>query len=150
MPKTRYVDLDGTLAFFDGWKGPTEIGAPVPVMVQKVKRWITEGDEVVIFTARINPDGHFTKPEECSAAKKAVEAWCVKFIGQHLKVTGEKGGDVIYDDRAERIQPNTGITPEETLLVTIRRMRNFKNHNDSGILDWVELLLKERIEQQNE
>jgi len=31
------VDLDGTLAHYDGWKGPTHIGAPIHKMVQRVR-----------------------------------------------------------------------------------------------------------------
>jgi len=46
------VDLDGTLATYGGWKGPDDIGAPVPAMMKRVKRWIGEGREVRIFTAR--------------------------------------------------------------------------------------------------
>jgi len=33
------VDLDGTLAVYDGWRGPEHIGPPVPAMVERVKRW---------------------------------------------------------------------------------------------------------------
>lgn len=29
------VDLDGTLAEYDGWKGSAHIGNPVPKMVEK-------------------------------------------------------------------------------------------------------------------
>lgn len=32
------VDLDGTLAEYDGWKGPDEIGAPVEPMVERRAR----------------------------------------------------------------------------------------------------------------
>ena len=46
------VDLDGTLAHYDGWYGPAHIGEPVPSMLQRVKSWLDEGVEVRIFTAR--------------------------------------------------------------------------------------------------
>lgn len=46
------VDLDGTLAHYDGWKGPEHIGAPIPAMVERVKAWLAEGKEVRISTAR--------------------------------------------------------------------------------------------------
>ena len=49
------VDLDGTLAQYDGFKGCTVIGDPVQVMLARVKKWISEGIEVRIFTARVNP-----------------------------------------------------------------------------------------------
>ena len=149
MPKTRYVDLDGTLAYFDKWKGPTIIGPPVPVMLEKVKKWLAQGDEVVVFTARIVPDGHFTKLEERDAAKKAVEDWCVKFIGQPMKVTGEKGGDAIYDDRAVCIEINLGLTSEEKLLSEIQSFRYVTDRSDTYILDAVIKRLKSRIRCQN-
>ena len=34
------VDLDGTLAEWDGWKGHEHIGPPIPAMLERVKRWI--------------------------------------------------------------------------------------------------------------
>lgn len=37
------VDLDGTLAHYDGWKGADHIGEPIPAMVERVKQWLSEG-----------------------------------------------------------------------------------------------------------
>ena len=149
--KTRYVDLDGTLAFYDVWRGPTVIGNPIPRMVQKVKGWLSNGDKVIVFTTRISPKSSFTKPEECAAAKKAVEEWCVKYIGVPLEVTSEKGFfDIVYDDKAEHIVPDTGKTSEETLLETILSLRKTKNSNDTGILDWIVRYLVDNVERQNE
>ena len=45
------VDLDGTLAFYQGWN-EGKIGDPVPVMLARVKGWLAEGVEVRIVTAR--------------------------------------------------------------------------------------------------
>ena len=45
------VDLDGTLATFDA-SDPDVVGPPIPAMVQRVKRWLQEGREVRIVTAR--------------------------------------------------------------------------------------------------
>ena len=49
------VDLDGTLAEYNGWQGPANIGAPIPAMVERVKAWLEEGRDVRIFTARVGP-----------------------------------------------------------------------------------------------
>jgi len=46
------VDLDGTLAFDEGWKGHQHIGPPIPLMLERVKRWLAMDIEVRIFTAR--------------------------------------------------------------------------------------------------
>lgn len=95
------VDLDGTLAFYDGWKGPQSIGDPVPSMLARVKVWIKDGIEVRIFTARA-----FT-PELIPF----VEVWLDKHGIGGLKVTNVKdfGMVELWDDRAIQIIPNTGI-----------------------------------------
>ena len=30
-------DLDGTIAYYDGWKGPEHIGEPIPSMIEILK-----------------------------------------------------------------------------------------------------------------
>jgi hypothetical protein len=47
------VDLDGTLAFHGEWLGHTYIGKPVPLMLDRVKQWLSQGTEVRIVTARV-------------------------------------------------------------------------------------------------
>ncbi|MFA5257654.1 MAG: hypothetical protein WC360_05830, partial [Opitutales bacterium] len=52
------VDLDGTLAYFNGWRGFGHIGKPVPGMKARVLEWIAQGFEFKIFTARASvPEG---------------------------------------------------------------------------------------------
>ena len=96
------VDLDGTLAEYHGWSGPNHIGAPVPAMLARVKRWLAEGREVRIFTARIASGDPF--------ARDAIEAWCVEHIGVRLEVTATKDLAMIelWDDRAVQVEANTG------------------------------------------
>jgi hypothetical protein len=45
------VDLDGTLAHYDVWKGPEHIGDQVVNMLERIKTWIENGNRVKIFTA---------------------------------------------------------------------------------------------------
>ena len=101
------VDLDGTLAFYDGWKGPLEIGEPVPLMVERVLRWLDEGRDVRIFTARVS------EPDEAQrvAIEDAVQAWCVQHLGRLLPVTCTKDFAMVelWDDRAVQVVPNTGL-----------------------------------------
>lgn len=96
------VDLDGTLAKMEGWNGPYEIGEPIPVMVDKVKKWIASGKTVKIFTARA-ADGD---PKTISAIKD----WCQQHIGTALEVTNKKDMNMIalFDDKAIRVEKNTG------------------------------------------
>ena len=81
------VDLDGTLAYCDTsrpWEGPHDIGSPIPAMLERVKRWLSEGREVRIVTARA---AHGT--EEYIAP---VREWCKQHIGQELPITCSKDG----------------------------------------------------------
>lgn len=97
------VDLDGTLAVYDGWRGIEHIGQPVPAMLARVKAWIAEGVTVKIFTARVYGSGR-------EDALPHIEAWMQKHIGMVLPVTNEKdyGMVELWDDRAIQIIPNTG------------------------------------------
>ncbi len=95
------VDLDGTLAEYDGWHGNGHIGQPVEEMVNRVKDWLDEGKTVKIFTARAS-NGEM--------AKRVVQQWCKKHIGQELEVTNVKdfGMTELWDDRAIQVVPNEG------------------------------------------
>lgn len=86
------VDFDGTLVKED------VIGYNVPVMpmVERVKQWLADGEEVVIFTAR--------------GWQKSVEDFCIKYFGRPLPVTNVKmrGMAEWYDDRAICVERDTG------------------------------------------
>ena len=98
------VDLDGTLARYDGWKGPQHIGEPIPAMLNRVKRWLSEGKDVRIFTARVCSNNPFKL-----TAIKAIEEWCKQHIGVILLITAEKDSNMIelWDDRCIQVIPNT-------------------------------------------
>ena len=105
------VDLDGTLAYYNGWKGPTHIGEPITPMVNKVKQLLQQGANVKIFTARVCS----AQPEtELAEAKEAIAQWTLQHIGKELEVTAEKDWNMIefYDDRAIHVQYNSGIIIE--------------------------------------
>ena len=95
-------DLDGTLAFYDHWRGDHHIGKPIPAMVQRLKKHLQRGDVCKIFTARASN----RNPETISL----IQDWTEKVVGQRLEVTCEKdfGCLRIYDDRAVQVIPNTG------------------------------------------
>ena len=117
------VDLDGTLAHYDGWKGAGHIGEPVPAMLERVKRWLAEGREVRIFTARVscpelplvnanNREARQARERRAQAyeAKRAIQAWCERHLGQRLNITNVKDYDMValWDDRAVQVIKNTG------------------------------------------
>lgn len=105
------VDLDGTLAYYDVWRGEEHIGALIPAMAERVRRWLDAGIEVRIFTARVTKrdDGGDVR------ARRAIEAYTHAHFGQTLKVTNVKDYGLIqfWDDRAVGVIPNTGI-PTDT------------------------------------
>lgn len=99
------VDLDGTLAHYEGWNGG-KIGRPVEAMVERVRTWLKLGLDVRVFTARV------AEPDEDERAEVvgAIEEWCEEHVGQKLKVTNVKDFSCIeiWDDRAVGVEENTG------------------------------------------
>ena len=124
------VDFDGTLAQYETWISAEHCDEPIEPMVERVKRWLAEGREVRIFTARVFPilaapvDSVATdwavldrvvslapsRWAEASAAVRAIRAWCRQHIGQELTITCVKDFAMIelWDDRAVQVRPNTG------------------------------------------
>lgn len=102
------VDLDGTLAFYEGWQGEDHIGAPIALMVERVKGWLAAGREVRIFTARCN-----NGPAQCTL----IDAWCEIHLGQVLPITATKDFHMteLWDDRCVQVQPNVGASQVEVL-----------------------------------
>lgn len=112
------VDLDGTIAFYDHWRGPHHIGEPIPAMLDRVKNWVAEGRDVRIFTARVdggtvalsmgNKDGE--QCQDISIVEKSIHEWCEKHVGKVLPVTCRKDYGMIelWDDRCVQVIPNTG------------------------------------------
>ena len=117
------IDLDGTLAEYDGFKGPGIIGEPVPRMVKLVKKFLAEGQEVRIFTARVYSNGSPNRTADARIAYEAILTWTEKHIGVPLKATCVKDYSmwVLYDDRAKQVVPNTGriIGDDDALLAAI-------------------------------
>lgn len=102
------VDLDGTLARFDGWKGHGHIGEPIAPMVDRVKAMLANGDEVRIFTARAFAG--LGDPHAMAEISAPIDAWCERHLGTRLKITCIKDYEMalLYDDRAVQVEHNTG------------------------------------------
>jgi hypothetical protein len=100
------VDLDGTLAHYPPGAGSV-IGAPIQPMVARVKRWLADGKTVKIMTARVSQsDGS----DDLSNTIKAIQSWCLQYIGQSLPVTCSKDYSMLelWDDRARQVDFNMG------------------------------------------
>ncbi len=105
------VDLDGTLAYYEGWKGAPHIGAPIAPMVDRVKGWLAAGKTVKIFTARMHGHGLPIVGGGFEDVRGPIERWCQLHIGQVLEITNVKDFGMIelWDDRAIQVESNTGI-----------------------------------------
>ena len=104
------VDLDGTLAHYDGWQGPEHIGDPIPPMAFRVRKWLEEGKDVRILTARVSHDGTPQRVLDAELARLAIEDWCSEHFGQTLLITCCKDYAMVelWDDRCIQVEPNTG------------------------------------------
>jgi len=118
MAGQRWI-FDGTLAHYDKFIAPDVIGEPIPEMVERVKRWLDEGKDVRIFTARVWPLGtakHYMMYEDDQRVKdaklalRAIQKWCREHLGEVLKVTCIKDYGMLdlWDDRAVAIEKNKG------------------------------------------
>lgn len=146
-------DLDGTLAFYDTWRGIDHIGEPIAPMVDLIKEMHEEGKIVKILTARVSPRAKVeTKPNpyyghgtpryaqhdlsytkvlyncEHWSAKSFVQDWYIKFLGFMPEVTHEKDYAmlVLYDDRVKQVIPNKGILLEDFVMDLVCRLQGQK------------------------
>jgi hypothetical protein len=111
------VDLDGTLAEYHHWVGEEHIGTPIPAMVTRVRRWIEDGRDVRIFTARVAPASLAVNGVAREFVVGVIEDWCEKHLGCVLPITHEKDLHMIelWDDRCVQVVTNTGLTVTERL-----------------------------------
>lgn len=122
MPEKRRViavDLDGTLAHYDGWVNECTIGPPIQCMVDRIKSEIAAGSVVRVFTARASRNPHTVVP--------AIQRWLECAGLPALEVTCQKTYDIseIWDDRTRRVEKNTGIFADKSaLLEKIRKWAN--------------------------
>lgn len=120
------VDLDGTLAEYNGWVGPDHIGKPIKFMIEKLKHRMNIGDvEIKIFTARVaetslrnDNNGLVDDKEFAEKQRNLIKAWCKEHIGEELEITATKDFACvqIWDDRAKQVIKNKGVFLEEVVF----------------------------------
>lgn len=105
------VDLDGTLAFYEEFKGPLHIGPPIKLMLQRVRKWLDEGLDVRIFTARVGPNNPLGEGLTMERIVMSIQDWCELYLGRRLPVTCTKDYHMkeLWDDRCVQVIPNTGM-----------------------------------------
>ena len=116
------VDLDGTLAHYDGWMGADPIGDPIPKMVHRVRQALSQGKRIKIFTARVGIGAGFSDVSQAADTiefadhqREIIQNWTEKYFGVRLEVTAQKDFLMIelWDDRARQVVPNTGEFVED-------------------------------------
>lgn len=108
------VDLDGTLAHYDRWRGAKHIGKPVPAMLARVKNWRAQGYRVKIFTARASV------PELIPP----IQNWLAQQGLDGLEITHCKDMKMIelWDDRSVQVVANTGAPVRSTSCKALPRV----------------------------
>lgn len=130
------VDLDGTLALYP--HSFPAIGPPIPAMVDRVRAWLNDGQDIRIFTARvgIRPElssEHGNADADFAARQMGlIEAWCLEHLDQILPVTAQKDFHMIalWDDRCVQVVPNTGATVEEHWQAVVIAAREARDQID--------------------
>lgn len=118
MPKENGwigVDFDGTLARDGGgthsWLVDDQ--PPVPAMVERVKRWLAEGKQVRIVTARANPVdcAELGVMDDFRAGLASIARWCQLHLGAVLPIVCSKDYQMLelWDDRAVQVVKNRGV-----------------------------------------
>ena len=102
------VDLDGTLAFHDKFSSLEHIGSPIPDMQNRVLKWLEDGVDVRIFTARASRV--LQDPSLAEEVCRPIIDWCVKHLGRPLPITCFKDFKMVelWDDRCVSVESNTG------------------------------------------
>lgn len=90
------VDLDGTIAHYDRWRGRDHIGEPIEENVARVKERMAKGDVVCIFTSRV------CDADTPHSVYATIHHWCERVFGERLFVTATKFRyfSEFWDDRA--------------------------------------------------
>lgn len=123
------VDFDGTLATYDKWVAWDIFGQPIPLMMNRVKAWLAEGQQVKIFTARaaFENDTCYKTGQSFTRADivSALQDWCEVNGLPRLEVTATKDFQMIelWDDRAIQVIPNTGLTIADEYESTISALK---------------------------
>lgn len=114
------IDLDGTLAYYDEWRGADHIGDPIPKMLNRVKAWLASGRQVKIMTARVHP----SNGEDADISRASIKGWCREHLGEEVPVTHEKDPQMasLWDDRAVQVAPNSGELVHEVVGVVTKEL----------------------------
>lgn len=111
-----FLNLDSTIAYYESAWRAQKTGPPIPKMVENVKKWLTKGYKVTIFTARLAR----LNPTEIKHQEKMIQSFLAAAGLPELPMTAIKLQEATHfiDDKAYHVVPNTGEIlncPEELL-----------------------------------
>jgi len=111
--KTIAVDWDGTFVEYREYRGAGVYGAPVLLMVERVRQWLKDGHEVLIHTARVSVEH---EPSRIIKEMQSIEATLIDLELPSLHVTANKYTRIaeFWDDRSVCVKKNTGCICENT------------------------------------
>lgn len=120
-------DLDGTIAHYDGFKGPSVIGDPLgkgdaTSAYEKLRAALQAGKDARIFTARVFPLGidrsltglsdkeYQERLKQARVAQQAIDRWAEREFGKTVPTQcwKDQGSTDIFDDRAHAVDSRTG------------------------------------------
>ncbi len=121
MPKDRTVavDLDGTLAHYDGWKGPEHIGKPLKGAKEFMEWLRDEGYQAVVHTTRMNSKLNNMGVDE---AKKFIEEWLEENKIPFHRVWDREGKPLAFAYVDDRAVPCTPIEGSEVQAYAIAQL----------------------------
>ena len=101
IKKCIAVDLDGTLAKYEKWRGISYIGEPIQSVVDAALKKQSEGYEIVIFTARVMDP----------RAIPIIRNWLRNNKLPYWRITNVKDSSMkeIWDDLAVHVERNRGF-----------------------------------------
>lgn len=100
-----YLDLDKTLAEYESKWRAQRIGPIIPKMLDNVKKWLSKGYKVVIFSARLSHSGG-----DLEKQIKMIQTFLRENGLENLDMTCIKKTEATHfiDDKAYHCVPNTG------------------------------------------
>ena len=104
---TACIDLDGVLAYYDGWKGDEHIGRPLHTGIWIVRELKKTNFEIIIWTCRLNGCWETT---DYSKSYNLIKKWLddnnVPYDKIALQKDGKPYADIYIDDRGVNVPTN--------------------------------------------
>lgn len=122
--KTIAVDLDGTLARYDGWRGIDHIGDPLPGAAEFVRR-LRQLGRVMIYTTRCTSEVRGDDRGDPGELRDRIANWCNAHGIEFDEIWTGQGKPLyaaLVDDRAVACRPQDDASAYDGALMEVRRL----------------------------